>query len=81
MTPMTTTLDDLLARRDRLRRLPEPRIRRVLRERAGLSQGDLADVLGVDRAAISRYESGNRSPRPAIAERYLDVLDRLAAER
>ena len=78
---MADPLDALLAHQARLRRLPEPSIRRALREHHGLSQGQLARLLGVDRASVSRYESGERTPRPSVAERYLDVLERLAARR
>jgi predicted transcriptional regulator len=78
---MADPLDALLARQARLRRLPAPSIRRALRVHHGLSQGQLADLLGVDRASVSRYESGERSPRTVIAERYLDVLERLASRR
>ena len=78
---MDDPLDALLARQARLRELPAPSIRRALRVHHGLSQGQLADLLGVDRASVSRYESGERSPRPRVAERYLEVLDRLASRR
>ena len=78
---MHDPLDALLARQARLRALPAPPIRRALREHHGLSQGQLARLLGVDRASVSRYESGERSPRAAVAERYLDVLERLASRR
>ena len=74
-------LDALLARQARLREMPAAPIRRALREHHGLSQGQLADLLGVDRASVSRYESGERSPRSSVAERYLDVLERLASRR
>lgn len=37
------------------------RIRR-LREEAGLSQGDLAKVLGVSRIAVTKYENGGSRP-------------------
>ena len=78
---MDDPLDAILARRARLREMPAPPIRRALREHHGLSQGQLAGLLGVDRASVSRYESGERAPRTAIAERYLDILDRLASRR
>ena len=78
---MDDPLDAILARQARLRGLPAPPIRRALREHHGLSQGQLAELRGVDRASVSRYESGERSPRTAIAERYLDVLERLASRR
>ncbi len=34
----------------------------VLRDRAGLSQMELADRLGVSRQAVSRWESGDTTP-------------------
>jgi predicted transcriptional regulator len=73
-------LDDALATARARRRLPPPAARRQLRERAGVSQHDLAAEIGVTRACISRWEDGVRDPRPANLARYLDVLDRLARE-
>ena len=78
---MHDPLDAILARQARLWELPAPPIRRALREHHGLSQGQLAELLWVDRASVSRYESGERAPRTAIAERYLDILERLASRR
>jgi transcriptional regulator with XRE-family HTH domain len=64
------------------RRLPEPTLRRYLRERAGLSQDAVARAVGVEVSTISRWERGTREPRYGAAlAAYLDVLDRLAAER
>jgi transcriptional regulator with XRE-family HTH domain len=60
------------------RALPAPRVRRLVREAAGLSQQAVADALGVTRATVTRYEGGLRSPRDPGA--YLAVLERLAAE-
>lgn len=78
---MDDPLDAILARQARLRELPAPPIRRALREHHGLSQRQLAGLLRVDRASVSRYESGERSPRPSVAERYLEILERLASRR
>lgn len=78
---MSTALDDLLASSRTRRALPEPAIRALLRRRAGLSQGQIAKALGVSRAAMCRWESGVRTPRGANLQAYVDVLDRLAAER
>ena len=78
---MDDPLDALLTRQARLREMPAPPIRRALRLHQGLSQGQLARLLGVDRASVSRYESGERAPRTAVAERYLDILERLASRR
>jgi HTH-type transcriptional regulator/antitoxin MqsA len=73
-------LDQLLERAHVRRSLPEPQIRRLLRTRAGLSQSELADVLGVGRVAVTRWENGQRTPRGELAERYLALLERLARE-
>ena len=62
------------------RRLPGPAARRLLRARAGLTQEEIAEALGVTRAAISRWETGNRNPRGPMLESYLVVLERLAVE-
>lgn len=76
-----TTLDAILARGRARRRLPKPAMRRLLRQRAGVSQRDIASVLRVDAPTVSRWESGYRSPTGALLERYVALLDRLAAER
>ena len=52
------SLTAALQRRKRRRQLPPPVARRQLRERLGLTQEDIAEALGVDRASISRYEAG-----------------------
>lgn len=63
------------------RRLPPPEVRRQLRLAAGITQSELAEVLDVSRPEVSRWESGQRSPRHGNnLERYLAVLDRLARE-
>jgi transcriptional regulator with XRE-family HTH domain len=65
----------------RLRRqLPPPETRRLLRERVGIPQTALAQAVGVDRATVSRWETGEREPRDKHLARYVEVLDRLAAE-
>ena len=73
-------LDQAVARARTRRRLPAPPARRLLRERIGLTQDDLARALGVTRPAISRWETGERNPRGRMLESYLAVLDRLAVE-
>lgn len=70
----------ILEKRRLRKRLPDPPMRRLVRERAGITQEDLAQVLGVDRATVSRWESGERDPRPSQLEGYLSALDRLARE-
>ena len=54
--------------------LPEPAERRSLRETAGVSQQQLADALGVTRAAISHWETGTRSPRGELRHRYVSAI-------
>jgi transcriptional regulator with XRE-family HTH domain len=73
-------LSDLLDRARRRRALPSPRARRLLRERAGLTQDELALVVGVSPAAISRWEAGLRQPRRRSVDAYADVLAALAED-
>jgi transcriptional regulator with XRE-family HTH domain len=71
-------LETLLDQARQRRGLPPPPIRRALREQAGLSQGDVARVLRVDRASVSRWESGDREPRRRFVSAYAALLDQLA---
>jgi transcriptional regulator with XRE-family HTH domain len=73
------SLTALLAARRSERRLPDPDACRLIRERAGLTQRELAGVIGVSRATVSRWESGRRIPRGPTLRRYLDALDVMAA--
>ena len=50
---------------------------RAIRVAAGLSLAAVAGPVGVSAAALSRYENGLRRPRPAVALRYLRVLESL----
>ena len=71
-----------LLERSRVRHLLCSGGARAIRESAGASQQEFADELGVDVATIGRWESGQRSPRGELADRYgqlLDVLSALAA--
>jgi DNA-binding transcriptional regulator YiaG len=77
----STDVETLLARGRARRRLPEPVMRRLLRERANVTQAELAEALGVARSTVSRWEAGLRGPRGAHADGYSELLDRLAAER
>jgi transcriptional regulator with XRE-family HTH domain len=45
------------------------------RKLKGLSQKELADLVGVTVVAISRYENGHRSPKMSVAKRMEMVLD------
>lgn len=77
---MATAIEHLLADARRRRSLPPPTVRRLLRERAGLTQSEVAGVLGVGRPAATRYETGTRGPRGEVRLAYVDLLERLAGE-
>jgi transcriptional regulator with XRE-family HTH domain len=47
---------------------------KALRERAGLSQQELADRIGVDQASVSRWENGRGEPGVSIAGELADAL-------
>ena len=47
---------------------------RRLREAAGLTQGELAGLLGMDPSALSCWESGLRRPRGGAALRWARAL-------
>src|SRR5215207_6241671 len=46
---------------------------RKARERAGLTQEELAEASGVARPNIAAYESGTRRPSPAMLRRLLEA--------
>jgi transcriptional regulator with XRE-family HTH domain len=48
-----------------------------LRERAGLSQSELARLTGVTPGAICRWEAGERTPSEAAAVAYAKALRRV----
>jgi transcriptional regulator with XRE-family HTH domain len=48
-----------------------------LREAAGLTQADLARLVGVTAAAVSRWEAGLRTPRGTSAIAYAKALRRV----
>jgi DNA-binding XRE family transcriptional regulator len=77
---MNDPLDQLLAEARMRRSLPEPPLRRLLRERAGLSQQEVADAIGVSRPAVTRWENGLRLPRTVARARYAELLERLREE-
>jgi predicted nucleotidyltransferase len=49
---------------------------RALRERAGLSQADLARLTGIAASNLSAYEAGKRRASPAMERRLRDALTR-----
>ena len=74
---MQSLSEVVAAAASRRRPIPDPEVRRAIRSAAGLTQRELALVLGVDRATVSRYELGTRSPIGTRRERYLSVLEEL----
>ena len=56
------------------RSIPAPRICRLLRRAAGLSQQEIADAIGVHRTTVARWESGTRRPVGDIRVRYDELL-------
>jgi transcriptional regulator with XRE-family HTH domain len=77
---MTMLLERKLLEGRMKQSLPVPDVRRLLRKNAGLTQHDIAEIVGVDRAAVTRWESGLRAPRGANALAYAGLLERLARE-
>jgi len=68
----------ILKRGQARRRLrAEPAFARYVRERAGLTQAEMAKLVNRDRSAVSRWESGQRTPRSETLERYVEVLKSL----
>lgn len=61
------------------RSIAHPSSRRGPREHAGITQQALAGVLGISRAAVSRYEAGTRTPRGARLVAYSEALAVLQA--
>ncbi len=48
---------------------------RLLREAAGLTQGELARRTGMGKSQLSKYENGKELPKLESLERLLEVLD------
>ena len=48
---------------------------REVRKEKGITQQQLAESSGVSQSQIARYESGERQPRPKVAQKLGKVLD------
>ncbi|MEV6123176.1 helix-turn-helix transcriptional regulator [Streptomyces sp. NPDC052077] len=72
-------IDSLLASLTPKPALPEARVRRELRERAGLPKAQLARTLGVSPSTITGWETG-RDPSGELRTKYAYLLDGLAAK-
>ena len=53
---------------------------RIQRERKGLSLDELSDLIGSDKAALSRIENGDRTPKYDTVLRIADALNVTPAE-
>lgn len=73
----TAKLDQYLSRSAKRRSLPDPSMRQQIREGAGLTQREVAEVLGVTRVTVARWEGGVRMPRGRHLDDYVDLLERL----
>lgn len=73
-SPPTTAVEHA----DLLRRLPEPAERRAIRERAGLSQAQLARDLDVSVAVVGLWERGERGFSRRTLRPYVELFERLA---
>jgi transcriptional regulator with XRE-family HTH domain len=71
---MGVTFTDLRERAHARRGLPAAVECRRLREESGLTQVEVAELVGCSSAAVSQWEAGLRRPRGALLERYLRVL-------
>ena len=77
---MSTGLNEIRRKSQAHRELPGPSLRRAIREDAGLSQADVAKPLRVSRAAVSRWETGERRPRGDLLIAYSELLQTLRRE-
>jgi len=71
---MSTKPVDTAIELSRVRRLVRSGHARRIREEAQLSQGEVAKIVGVTSAAVSRWESGDRMPQGEAAIRYGELL-------
>lgn len=79
-SPWQSDLSEALAAVRASRALPTPADRAAIRRMSGLSQEDLARILGVNRSTLARWELGTLIPPAEIAERYLELLRRLVVD-
>ena len=77
---MTRKQDNVLAEVKYRQLLPAPQMLHAIRKSAGVTQAAVAEVCGVDRASVSRWESGARRPSDSHLVAYMGLLEQLAAE-
>ncbi len=57
--------------------LPPPDQRKAIRMAYGVSQNDVASVLGVSRLTVSMWERGETDPKPEHARKYSELLEQM----
>jgi transcriptional regulator with XRE-family HTH domain len=76
---LNDTLDSKLNEVATRRSLPTPDACRLIRQAAGLSQQDVAEILGVNKRTVIRWERGLGSPaRRTNAIAYAQLMAKLA---
>jgi transcriptional regulator with XRE-family HTH domain len=73
-----TALQLLRERVEARRALPPPRLRRALRQSAGISLETLAESLGVSRETVRLWETGAHEPYERNLAAYVEALEILA---
>ena len=73
--PSLEDLEFLITKSRRRRHLPPPELRYLIRRRAELTQGDLAEAFQVSRPTISRWETGARTPSGKHLTVYAALLE------
>lgn len=76
MDPTAALLREVREKRE----LPSPDAARLIRQAAKVSQARMAAALGINRATLSRWESGQIRPRGDQLSRYLRLLNELQRE-
>lgn len=72
---MTVTVAERIRSRLHIRRaLPAPNECRAIRIASGLTQGELAEAIGVTRQAVTQWETGTRSPRGRLLDSYAEAI-------
>ena len=73
---MFTLIDEIRESRG----LPGPKVARLIRVSAGVTQGRMARELGAHRVTLARWESGECQPRGEVRSRYTRLLTALKDE-
>ena len=73
-------MNEALLRRSRARRGFRPALAKAVRLEARVTLAEIGHELRVTEGTVSRWESGARTPRGPVAERYVALLARLEGE-